>query len=621
MASPIQIILNPENYEEVREKSGGGPKKDFFANRDQEFRQHKSRLIKQLRTVADCLHASSPQADLGYVKVILRRPAWAKSHRPLHALFKPSRTPMVGGTDLGVVLVEARPSTLLQVAEEIAEAEDHTRFRFVEARGREVPYPSARRSEAGAIDRVEIYGQSDRRDFSLEEAVAWLSNPITGGSYQVELFEVPPPRGDWDALDESHRLLFQSFVAGLEALGEGLMVQRLSSRVRRAQPLLSIRLARSDAPPTLRLGSPPQSDRRREVAPFDPSQERHRRVLAFLDKHPLVRKVSLPGVVVRATTSQGLVRPNEAMVPVRDTARTHPKIGIIDGGLGEALSDWIIDRWDILAEEHRDLAHGSFIGGLAVLGGTLNGPQCCPEADGAEIVDLAVFPSESSDIFALYYPEGPHQFFDEVEIALGDMRSRHGVRIFNMSLNVLQQAPLDRYSPHAAHLDRIAEDNDAIVFVSAGNLESQDLRPEWPDDETQALATIAASINDGLLMPAESVRNLAVAAVNPPGHPISVPFAPCRFSRRGPGLRAGVKPDLAHVGGSGSPQPPLDHALFSVTPDGAIISGCGTSYATPLVAKTAAALDHALKVMSQEKRSSVSWFITPRFRNRFRRRH
>lgn len=78
----------------------------------------------------------------------------------------------------------------------------------------------------------------------------------------------------------------------------------------------------------------------------------------------------------------------------------------------------------------------------------------------------------------------------------------------------------------------------------------------------------------------ESVRNVAVAAVNPPGHSVSVPFAPCRFSRRGPDLRAGVKPDLAHVGGSGSPKPPLDHALFSVTPDGAIISGCGTSYLT-----------------------------------------
>jgi hypothetical protein len=206
-----------------------------------------------------------------------------------------------------------------------------------------------------------------------------------------------------------------------------------------------------------------------------------------------------------------------------------------------------------------------------------------------------VFPSENTGAFASYYPEGLPQFFDEVETAIGETRARHGVRVFNMSLNVLQPAVLDRYGPHAARLDRIAEDNDAILFVSAGNLDHHNLRPEWPSDPTGALATIAAATNDGLLTPAESVRNVSIAAVNPPDHPVSIPFAPCRFSRRGPGLRAGVKPDLAHVGGSGSPQPPLDHALFSITPGGAVMSGCGTSYATPLVAKTAAALDNAIE--------------------------
>lgn len=34
MASPVQIILNPENYEEAREAGGGGGRKDFFAHKD-----------------------------------------------------------------------------------------------------------------------------------------------------------------------------------------------------------------------------------------------------------------------------------------------------------------------------------------------------------------------------------------------------------------------------------------------------------------------------------------------------------------------------------------------------------------------------------------------------------
>lgn len=43
MASPVQIILNPENYEEAREAGGGGGRKDFFAHKDREFAAHRSR--------------------------------------------------------------------------------------------------------------------------------------------------------------------------------------------------------------------------------------------------------------------------------------------------------------------------------------------------------------------------------------------------------------------------------------------------------------------------------------------------------------------------------------------------------------------------------------------------
>jgi hypothetical protein len=217
-------------------------------------------------------------------------------------------------------------------------------------------------------------------------------------------------------------------------------------------------------------------------------------------------------------------------------------MGVIDGGIGEALSDWVIDRWDVLADEDIDLAHGTFIGGLAAVGGALNGAEICPELDGAELVDLAVFPNEhKAGAFASYYPDGLPQFFDEMESAVSDARARHGVRVFNMSLNILQPAAPDRYSPHAARLDQIAEANNAVVFISAGNIQAQDLRVEWPSDPTSALASPVSARNDGLLTPAESARNVAVAALNPPGHPGCVPFAPARFSRRGPGLRAGVK--------------------------------------------------------------------------------
>src|SRR3546814_19083717 len=59
-------------------------------------------------------------------------------------------------------------------------AEEHTIMRFEEARGKDTPNPSVRKSETGAIDRVELYGPADRRTFSADDAIAWLSNPVTG---------------------------------------------------------------------------------------------------------------------------------------------------------------------------------------------------------------------------------------------------------------------------------------------------------------------------------------------------------------------------------------------------------------------------------------------------------
>jgi hypothetical protein len=46
MASPIQIVLNDKDYAEARDAGGGGPKKDFFAERDRDFAAHKAKLIE-----------------------------------------------------------------------------------------------------------------------------------------------------------------------------------------------------------------------------------------------------------------------------------------------------------------------------------------------------------------------------------------------------------------------------------------------------------------------------------------------------------------------------------------------------------------------------------------------
>src|SRR5262249_50773882 len=157
------------------------------------------------------------------------------------------------------------------------------------------------------------------------------------------------------------------------------------------------------------------------------------------------------------------------------------------------------------------------------------------------------------------------------------------------------QADPDLYSEAAEHMDRIADATDSLFVISAGNLEGADQRVEWPADPVAALRSLAAARDDKLLRPAESVRNLSVAAVNPEQVTNCVPYALTNYSRRGPGLRSGVKPDLCHVGGAGMSNPTTHTGLNSIDANGQIQHGCGTSYAAPLVAKTLATLDHSIE--------------------------
>ena len=88
------------------------------------------------------------------------------------------------------------------------------------------------------------------------------------------------------------------------------------------------------------------------------------------------------------------------------------------------------------------------------------------------------------------------------------------------------------------------------------------------------------------------MTSLTVGAINPPNVPSHVEGAPTCYTTRGPGLRVGIKPDLAHYGGGGmSGDAPHHHGLVSISAEGALVSDLGTSFAVPLVSKTLAALD------------------------------
>lgn len=199
-----------------------------------------------------------------------------------------------------------------------------------------------------------------------------------------------------------------------------------------------------------------------------------------------------------------------------------------------------------------------------------------------------------SQFYDSYYSK-PLEFFNELEIAVQELKARTGVRIFNFSLNVEEHVTSSGYSVPAQILDKIAEDNDIIFIISAGNTEPTHLRKEWPSNPIDALKTLVSTRNDSLKVPAESCRNISVSALNPPNLSGIVAYGLSNYSCRGISSRTGLKPDLAHIGGAGTKHVTDGHGLFSIDEYGHIEDGCGTSYAAPNVAKTIASLENSIE--------------------------
>jgi hypothetical protein len=182
-------------------------------------------------------------------------------------------------------------------------------------------------------------------------------------------------------------------------------------------------------------------------------------------------------------------------------------------------------------------------------------------------------------------------FLEEVEQGIREAKETHSIRVFNMSINAVQPVQRHSYSMLAARLDAIADRHGVLIVNSAGNLKRQDARSPWARTPAENIRYFAArTSSDTVCQPTETVRGVSVGALNCPGGP-HLPDTPARYSRRGPGLQVGIKPDVAHYGGSAPLVETDPTGLVSAGPDGNGAHVCGTSFAAPLVARTLAEVD------------------------------
>ncbi|WP_144709687.1 S8 family peptidase [Curtobacterium pusillum] len=599
---PIQVVTNPSRLQQRRDKNPpNSAGTDFFEGDPDGFERHQRNLAMQIAGILQVLSDPAYEDEfggLGYVRVRMRSRAIAKTHRPQKALFRKRATPHVATARVGEPIFACTPAGLREVLERLVRAEIDVAVKVRPDTGNEFLAPTRARCEASAIESVSLWSDADKRSFGADDAVDWLSRSGTGGRYEVDLFPMSGAGTQSRQLQEAGKQAVRALQATLAAAH----VEGTTQPVRGIGSARSLNLGvvEGSRSGTLELGI--LSDqigtllRAAPLRDLSRNAEAHARVLHELGRNPLVRSVSLPSVVSPRPSSTAPA--NELSIaelpPV--AASSGSIVGVIDGGVGAVLEPWVADRWGVIADVDIDAAHGTFISGLLVAAGPLNPESMDPTRSGCRVVDVNVLPADAGGtaLFDRYYPGGTPQFLDEIDDAVKSMRERHGVRVFNLSINFDGPGDDGRYGATARRLDEIARAYDVIFVVSAGNLPESERRAEWSNDATATLAALARETRTTITEPAESLFNVAVAALNPPGLPGQVGHALARYSRRGPGLRGATKPDLAHIGGSGTDDAVRGSGLRSLDTDGSLVTGAGTSYAAPLVARELADLDAAI---------------------------
>ena len=291
---PIQGVLRTRNFIVSHVKAGRGGNKDFYAGNDLAFVEHKNNLLSQLRRIRT-LQLQNKHSEICYAKLTVKPSALAKSHRPTRSLFNDRVSRVVGGGELGEIFIELRGNSIEEVLRKLSSVESETTW--IVQNEKKIPKPSRLRSEVGAISEIRPVTASDKRRFSLEEGIEWLSDSRTGGSYIVELFEEIPPRQHWDNLDQEKRRLFDSFYNGLSSLKGGVTLSRPSASESMAN-LFSVKLVTDAGHSTLDNRPFSSMDRRyRSKESITLDKEDHSNLIKFLEGHPLVKKITLPSIL------------------------------------------------------------------------------------------------------------------------------------------------------------------------------------------------------------------------------------------------------------------------------------------------------------------------------------
>jgi hypothetical protein len=290
--------------------------------------------------------------------------------------------------------------------------------------------------------------------------------------------------------------------------------------------------------------------------------------------------------------------------PLLSPAAEAPLLGVIDSGVSGAhplIGPALYEATTLLpglADGADGIGHGTAVAGIALHGPTDEWLQASGLAPFARLLSIRVLNDNNE------FPDARlwvNALLEAVEHA-----AERGCRIINISIGDRDGAMVDRRATRvAALLDQVARERGLVLIVPTGNVEDpREYVPVGPDARVDFVRAALASDATTLLDPAPAALALTVGGLGADGslklgeYPLGIADAPSANTRRGPGIARGIKPELAAPAGTVSTSDhlgfpdrnPLKLVVLSHEPDELFTRARGTSFAAPVIARVATAV-------------------------------
>lgn len=266
----------------------------------------------------------------------------------------------------------------------------------------------------------------------------------------------------------------------------------------------------------------------------------------------------------------------------------YPVIGVVDSGIKAdhpLLEPWIYARESFVPEEYQNNQHGTFVAGLIQYGDIFNNFKNRSNQK-FKFLDVVVIPNDDPQ-----YGKVDHLTEDQFIEIMNEVVPKYSneVKIWNLSLGSSIMCKNDEISDLAVFLDELSDKYEVKFILSSGNYNTPPFR-SWPPVKD-------LGENDRITSPADSIRSLTVGSIahKDSDNSIVKKHEPSPFSRRGPGANYVIKPEVVDYGGNLDSEWSCNNlGVFSLGEDCSIFENIGTSFSTPLVTNTYAAINNSL---------------------------